>query len=200
MIKQKPNNICICGSGFKFKKCCGNINKVKIIASSLAIDENNRLSNIQGIEFVQEYINLPYLPTNKEITIKQIGIYNWDTLKRCPKQFINYGIFTKINENEYPKGTNLTLDYMEDDYISPVIIIDNDNNKYKVKYILWIPLIDIHDGIIYKQYIIHKKILPYKIFIDDDKILLTGGIKNKWITELFNLIGTDILNKLKEQT
>ena len=53
-----------------------------------------------------------------------------------------------ISIDKYKVGTNPSLEYIPNEYISPVIIIDNIGNKLKINYNFWVALIDIHDGII----------------------------------------------------
>jgi len=59
----------------------------KVLLSLSALNENIRInsSNFTVENVVKEYINLPFLPINKEIIIGKIGVYNHDTLKRESK-------------------------------------------------------------------------------------------------------------------
>ena len=66
---------------------------------------------------------------------------------------------------------------MPDEYISPVVIIDTHGNKFKVNYLYWFPLTDIHDCILIS--VINIKLLPMKIFIDIDY---------QWLKTLFNIL------------
>ena len=100
---------------------------------------------------------------------------------------LTYSLFTDINPEEYPIGKDNQLDYMPDDQVSPVVIIDTENNKYKIKDLYWFPLTDIHDKIIIKQGKTNKKIFPQRIFIDETKKNSEGHFTNKWIVELMNL-------------
>ena len=172
-------------------------NKSILIQSKSMLKENKKCSEMTALELVKEYVNLPYLPTEQEIIIAKIGVYNWNQLTRCSGNCIHYGMFTLIDKDEYNVGTNPALDNMFDEHVSPVVIIDNIGNKFKIKDNFWMALIDIHDGIIEKQSITHKKLLPYKIFIDKDKVTNNGVVVNKWISKLFNLVGKDILDRLK---
>jgi hypothetical protein len=200
--KQKANDMCSCGSGKKYKKCCKFYNELKTIQSVSMKTESNRCSGKTEFDIVEEYIKLPRLPTNSEINIDKIGIYNYDSNGRKSADFIKYSTFTSINPTEYQVGKNPSLDYMPDEYVSPVIIINTDGIKYKVDDFLWFPLSDIHDGILIKQGITCKKIFPTKIFIDEIVEKTIKGITNKsckWIITLQNLVGFDILNKLPPQ-
>ena len=70
------------------------------------LKENKKCSEMTALELVKEYINLPYLPTEKEIIIDKIGIYNRNPLTRCYGNYIKYGMFTLIDNDEYKVGTN----------------------------------------------------------------------------------------------
>lgn len=180
------------------KKSNHTIKSKKIIPSSSSISESSRILKIHVTDLVKQYIDLPLLPTNKEINIDKIGVYNWDTCKRKPKDLIMYSIFTDNNPDEFPLGTNPSLDYMPNDYVSPVIIVDTNGNKYRTKDLYWFPLIDVSDGIILKQSITGKKIFPQKVFIDED-VIKNGNPSNKWIPTLLNLVGYDTLKNMRQQ-
>lgn len=161
--------------------------------SNYARNETKRFSGVNELEFVKYYVNLPMLPTNKEISIAKIGVSNWNSYKRCHHGSISYGSFRQLAPLEFELGTDPSMDYMDYDQVSPVIITDTKNNKYRVNDLFWFPLVDIFDGILIKQSMTGKKIFPKKIYIDD-------GIKDcKWIVELSNAVGINILNSLKNQ-
>ncbi len=172
----------------------------KIILSTSSTNEMNRIQNAGVYNLIKEYIELPLLPVNKEITIDKIGVYNWDSIKRKSRDGIKYQILTLLNPLEYPEGKNPQLDYMPDEFVSPVVIIDINGNKFRTKDLFWFPLIDISDGILIKQARTKKKIFPQKIFIDEDGKNENGMMANKWISILFNLVGHDILEKLRNQS
>jgi len=198
-MKQCRNSKCDCGSDKKYKNCCAN-NKQSIIYSNSSIDWHNAMMTKSVEDIVKEYINFPILPTNKEITISKICVYNWDPLTRRALDLIKYNVFTSINSIDFPIGFNEKTEYMPDEYVSPVIIIDKNNIKYKVDCLYWFPLIDVHDGIIIKQGIINKKVFPYTVFIDENVIdVKTQKPTNKWILSLLNLVGYDILMNLRDQ-
>lgn len=157
-----------------------------LILSTSAIEENIRSLNNPVLNLVKEYCNLPLLPTSQETTIKKIGAYNHNPITKQAGDYIQYSMFTSENPNEFPLGVNPETDYMPDEYVSPVVIIDNNDKRYRVNYILWFPLVDIHDKIIRKQASTQQKIFPYKIFIDEG-VMAQQGTSYKWIAELFNL-------------
>lgn len=113
-------------------------------------------------------------------------MYNHDPLKRESKNLIKYGDFTKFDSVNYPKGSNPNRDYMPDENISPVVIIDTNGNKFKINYLYWFPLTDIHDCILIEQGLTNIKLLPMKVFIDIDY---------QWLKTLFNIIDQKILDK-----
>ena len=149
-----------------------------------------------GIQIVNNYLKLPLLPINKYITIAKIGVLNWDSGKRCPRGQIKYKFFTEVNNDEFPPGKNPSLDYMPDDQVSPVDITDTNGIRYRIIDLLWFPLIDIFDGIVLKQLITHKKVFPYKLFIDE---IDEREKSNRWVSKLLNLVGNNIIEKLKNQ-
>lgn len=169
-------------------------NKTKIIRrikiwkeSTIANGKMNSQQKKKALELIEEYINLPLLPVNEFITIQKIGIYNWDTINQRHTGLMKYSMFTRLDEDEFPKG-NKKGDYMPDDQVSPVVIINTDGNKYRTKDLFWFGLMDVYDGIMKKQLFTNKKVFPYKLFIDKDTINKEFGCpSNKWIGMLRNL-------------
>ncbi len=157
----------------------------KLLFSLYALNENIRISSMCVDDIVKEYINLQILPINNKITINKIGVYNRDFFKRESKNLIKYENFTKFDSTNYPKGSNPYMDYMPDENISPVVIIDTNGNKFKVNYLYWLQLIDIHDYILIQQGLTNIKLLPMEVFID---------VNNKWLKTLFNIIDKNILD------
>ena len=47
-----------------------------------------------------------------------------------PQKFIKYITFTNLSPIEFPSGTDETMDYMPDENVCPVEIIDTCGNKY----------------------------------------------------------------------
>lgn len=170
--KQKPNDKCNCNSSKKFKKCCG------YIPSKDSQIEISRIADMSVVSVVKEYIALPDLPMGADIIISKIGIYNYDPTKKDSSDAIKYSVFSALDIFEYPEGKNSDLDYMPNDNVSPVVIIDNHGKKYKVNNLLWFPLCDAHDGILRKQSITGGEVFPVKIFIDG---------QHQWVTTLLNL-------------
>ena len=144
-------------------------------------------------DFVEKYINLPILPTNTEICIANIEIYNFDYQKRDSHDLIKYSTFTSKNPVEYTEGKNKELDYMPNDYVSPVVIIDNNGIQYKVNDLLWFQLSEAYICILMQQYRNNNVILPKKIYIDEfvekDVVIRNKTYKNvktcDWIYGLF---------------
>ena len=167
-----------------------NNNRIIITLSPSFRTEHNKIKNSSVMDIVKKYCELPILPTNIEININKIGVYNYNPTKRRPMNLIKYSTFTLINPVEFPLGKDKLNDYMPDEYISPVVIIDTNGIKYRTNYVFWFPLVDISDSIMIKQVITGKKVFPKKIFIDETE-LYNGKYKNKWMATLLNLVGTD---------
>ena len=185
----------------KQNKIKSNINNLKLKngLSDMASRENSRLSTMSPSEMVKQYVDLDDLPINKNIVIDKIAVMNWNPLTRSNTNVgIKYGMFTDINSEKYPEGKDHKMDYMPDEEVSPIIIIDDKGKNYKVDILYWFPLIDVHDGIVLKQSITQERILPNKIFIDES-IEENGGMSNKWVPQLLNLVGHRVLNVLKNQ-
>jgi hypothetical protein len=151
----------------------------KMLLSKEAQKEKARIADKAVYSLTEEYISLPNLPIG-DIVIDKIGIYNYDFAKGDSGDAIKYGIFNKLDIHEYPEGKNPDLDYMPNDNVSPVVIIDDNGNKYKVNYLLWFPLSDIQNGILYKQSIAGVRVFPVKATICEN---------HQWITTLMNLVG-----------
>lgn len=168
------NDSCPCGSGKKYKKCCRlNYSGLKFQVSS----------DKDGADMVQKYVELPDLPVNCEITIDNIGAYNYNIITRDSNPLIKYSMLTSIDPVKYPVGKNKVLDYMPDDYVSPVVITTIEGVKYKVDDLFWFPLCDVYDRILANQKRTGKRFFPVTIFIDK----LTKNKTNKWISTLKNL-------------
>ena len=137
----------------------------------------------ENITIVKEYVGLPDLPVNCEITIDKIGAYNYNILTNDSNKYIKYAMFTSVDPNKYPVGKNKVMDYMPDDYVSPVVITTIDGIKYKVDDLFWFPLCDVYERILTKQHRTGKRFFPLTIFIDE----LSKNKTNKWISTLKNL-------------
>ena len=133
-------------------------------------------------DFAKEYIKLPILPTNTEICIDRIEVYNFNYQKNDSHNLIKYSTFTSIDPVEYTEGKNKEMDYMPNDYVSPIIIVDSNDKAYKVNDLLWFPLSEIEVALTIKQYKYGNKILPKKIYIDEfiekDVIIKNKTYKN----------------------
>jgi hypothetical protein len=170
--KQGRNKKCNCRSNKKYKQCCL-INKINPI--------------------VQEYINLPLLPEDVEITIDKMGLYNYLGYGGSG-DIVKYGEFTSADPITYPLGTNPKIDYMPSEGVSPIKITDINGVMYKVDDIMWFPLTDIYNGILIKQQQTGNRFFPQTIYID--KMV---GNKLKWMSTLKNIIGWDIMLNLQTQ-
>ena len=72
-------------------------------------------------------------------------MYNYNPLTKETGNHIQYSMLTSEDPNEFPVGFDANSDYMPDECVSPVVIIDSDDRRYRVSYLLWFPLTDIHD-------------------------------------------------------
>ena len=147
--------------------------------------ESERIQYKTPLNIVKEYIGYPELPINKEMYVYKMGVYNWNPNERISLEGIYYHELTSIDSAKFPEENQC---YLPNDFISPVIIIDTDGIKYRTDYKHWRVLIDISDGIILKQSLTNRQNRPLKIFVDGE---------NKWISQLFYLVGHDVINKLK---
>ncbi len=134
--------------------------------------ENNTMRNV-----VTDYCALPLLPTNKEVTIRTIGVYNFDPIHLTPHSYIKYSWFSEESITDFPLGEHPILDYKPDDYVAPVVIIDINNNKYRTHYHFWFPLGRIQSRIMKMQSLEGKRVFPLKLFIDE-------GLKPQWLLQL----------------
>ena len=129
------------------------------------------------------YCNLPRLPLKNQISISNIIIMN-----------TKYGILSDIDENEFPRGENPSIDYLADEIVSPVIIEDVNGKQYKTPMNVWFILSDIYNGIRLKEKLTLKKVLPFTVFIGDEYFNIRD--KPNWIYKLMTFVGIDIINSI----
>lgn len=126
------------------------------------------------------YANLPNLEEKMSIQIAKIGIYH----------NIPYRYLTDQDSNEFPKGKNPALEYMENEKVDPVIIVDTDGKTYKTPVQLWFPLQDVVKRILRIQFLTGRKIFPRTIYIDKMPLKNNTQIQRFsciWLKDLFNL-------------
>jgi len=165
MYKQKRNDLCRCGSNKKYKKCCLIIYQSPMYKQKLNLGRS-------GYDVVKKYVELPILPRGIEITIGSIGVLNWDSDERRPCDELTYGLFTQLKPIEFPKQT-------QDEFVSPVVITDVDQKRFRIEKLFWMSLIDIFDAIMTMQEMTGDKLFPQKIFIDN---------RNEWMSELMYMV------------
>ena len=102
---------------------------------------------------------------------------------------MRYSTFSKMKPLEYPEGVNEDIDYMPEDCVAPVIIVDTHGVVCRTSHELWGILSNIHDGIIIKQGMNGNKIFPNTLFIDH---------RNHWVCDLLNVVGRDLLQRLSD--
>lgn len=148
-------------------------------------------------KLIKEYIDLPLLPTETEVNLANIIVYNWDTANRKILRGVKYSKLHDLNPTEYPTENSK---YELEDYVTPVKVVDVDKNHYRILPQQWYALIDVHDGIHMRESFYSQKTFPRKLFIDGDKKdPNTGKLSNKWIPELLHIIGNNILGFLPPQ-
>uniref|UniRef100_A0A6C0C668 Uncharacterized protein n=1 Tax=viral metagenome TaxID=1070528 RepID=A0A6C0C668_9ZZZZ len=113
---------------------------------------------------VKDYINLQQLPENVNMTISQIQKLNFNKEKKTVGHILNYGLFTSVAPNLFP--SNSLFDYVANDCVSPIIIIDDNGNRYRINHIYWQMVTMLPDDI-----------FPIKVFVDE---------KHTWINNLIN--------------
>lgn len=129
------------------------------------------------------YYNLPRLPLKSKISIANIIILN-----------TTYGILSDLDENEFPRGENPSINYMKDEVVSPVIIEDVNGKQYKTQMNIWFILCDIYNGIRLKEKLTLKKVLPFTVFIEGE--YFNTRDKPNWISKLMTFVGIDIINTI----
>ena len=121
--------------------------------------------------FIEHYINLPIIKLeekqNKDMQIDDMLVLNHciefePKLKRYDKQRFTYKEFTELDSVEYAKGTDPMLDYMPDEYVTPVLVRIN-GVMYRASCLTWFPLTDCADAIKLKQYETKQKVFPIYI-------------------------------------
>ena len=141
------------------------------------------------LRIIDTYVNLPILPMCMQINVKKIGVFNWNPRQGEPGDMMKYSMFSKLKPLDYPEGVNEDIDYMAEDCVAPVIIVDTQGVVCRTSHELWGILSNIHDGIIIKQGMNGNKIFPKTLFIDH---------KNFWVCDLLNVVGRDLLQRLSD--
>lgn len=165
-----------------------------VLPSQSSVSESQRLQKLSSYDIARKYYNLPYLPTNQEITIAKIEVLNWNPIDRSPNDTLTYKMFSDIDKIAYPVGKEPQYDYMPDDTVSPVTIQDINGVIYKVPLILWFILGDIAGGILLKQGYTFRKVLPFSVHIDENFGLQMKTKKQNWICKLMNYVGIQYIN------
>ena len=162
-------------------------NKSVVIPSYAELEERVKVMNTDINDLLNEYVNLPFLPIGENINIDKIGVYNNDFTNDKTGNNIKYKMLTSIDSKNYPVGVNPQLDYMPEDNVSPVVIIDTKGKKYKTKIIYWVSLTDISNRIMIKQATTGVRVLPYTFLIDDISNN-NGNDLYTWIFKLMNIL------------
>lgn len=159
------------------------------------LDDHTQLSEITALEFVKEYVSLPYLPTEQHVNISDIYVYNWDPVTNTSTNFIKYGMLTAIDSVGYKKCSVPEFEYSPDENVSPTVIVDTVGNKFKTADDFWVVLRGIRLGICEKERVLGTRILPFKIFIDENKVNDDNTVENMWLSKLIYYVGLDIIRR-----
>lgn len=136
-----------------------------------ATHTKNDIKDDKVLLILLEYLKLPLLPYNSEITIHQIGAYNWNYAGNYSSDIMKYSMLSSIDVDQFPPNS---LNYN----ISPIVIVDINKIKYRPHHKFWSELAIIHSKIINKQCNTKSQIFPTTIFID---------ASDNWVNSLKNL-------------
>ena len=145
---------------------CRNRNKKKTITVTTQQIQKPIMS------FVQHYVNLPIIHLDKkqefDMLLTSIVVLNHEMVfepevKRFDNEGFQYKEFTELDPVEYNVGVNPYLDYMLDDYVTPVLLKIN-GNTYRASCLMWFPLTDAADGLKLKMHKTNEDVFP--IFIN----------------------------------
>jgi len=134
-----------------------------------------------------EYLQLPILPYKKNVVLHKIIALNFDPVTKKSVGTLEYSLFRQLRPVEFPACVDESLDYKDNELVSPVrfiLEVDGAVTEYRTPMKLWFPLTDIVSGIMKKQTITGKKILPHTLYLDE---------KDQWLVTLMNLVGIDLL-------
>lgn len=130
---------------------------------------------------------LDMLPYEKTVKVTRLSTHNFDHDYRCYLNFVNHNDFHEIDPDEFPRIT--------DGKISPAVLTISIDSKapedYRVPQHLWPVMRDLLSGIIRKQEKSGIQFFPLKVTFDR---------QDKWAHTLLDLVGRDILAKLKPIT
>lgn len=134
--------------------------------------------------FVRVYAHLPLLPTNRRITISNLGIYNYNVVTRIRNDDITMGMLNSVNSKAFPldKGT------IGEGFVSPAVIVDERLSSYRTLPQIWPILTAIHDAILIRQGLSLRKVLP-----------ITVTTNECWLDQLAELVNFDIVQQLLRQ-
>jgi len=140
------------------------------------IAKNIRLRSQSNAEIVAEYVALQFPPIGRRVKLLKIGLLNPEE-----SMGLTYGMFRSVDSKNFPECTDPTLDYMDSEDVSPVILtadVDGRQTTFRVPMLLWFPLKDVCLGIQTRQGRTGRKALPIWVTFDEN---------HKWLVPLFNL-------------
>ena len=122
--------------------------------------------------FLDYYINLPVIKfENKQdidIRLDSIVVLNHNVdfhnniIFRSDGETWKQKEFTELDPVEYDEGTNPNMDYMPDEYVSPVLVKIN-GVKHRASVLTWFPLTDFADTIKWKHHVTNMTTYPIQI-------------------------------------
>jgi hypothetical protein len=137
-----------------------------------------KYNSMDDLTMASAYVENKMVPYYSEIIIKDMISLNYNNAKCKYLKILTFESFHKIDPNTFKKPQNET-DYKLTDQVSPVLIIDNNDNVYRVHHLLWQMLTDIISGNSYNKLYGIDSMFPCKINIDND---------NEWCIKLVEFV------------
>lgn len=103
-------------------------------SQSLSLDSKDKL--------IHEYMSYDTLPYNSVFVLKKIVVINYDIKLNKTLNLIQYKNFRSLYPYEFNETLDSRLDYEDDDYVTPVILIDDENKKYRIEECFWLYFCD----------------------------------------------------------
>ena len=86
-----------------------------------------------SLRIIDTYVHLPIL----QINVKKIGVFNWNPRQGEPGDMMKYSMFSKLKPLDYPAGVNEDVDYMPEDCVATIIIVDTYGVVCRTSHELW---------------------------------------------------------------
>ena len=138
----------------------------------------NKYHQMNELTMANAYLENNIIPYYDKVVIKDIISLNYNN-NRCKfMKLLTYGSFHEIDSNLFPKPTKAN-DNKLTDQVSPILLIDNNDNVYRIHHLLWPIITDVISGNYHNQIYGIESIFPYEIYIDND---------NEWCIKLVDRI------------